>query len=122
MAHKVDMRGCARSAGSTQSFPEKSVIFERGDPCDCVYIVQSGVVELHIGDKLVDVCGENDVIGFMAMLDDTPRTSTALVKENAELTCLNKRTFRYMLEEVPYFALYIMDAMARRLREVEHGM
>ena len=119
---KFDMRGYAKSAGQSVVLHESDILFNQGDLGDCLYIVQSGLVELIIHDRVIDVCGPNDVIGLMAVLDDTSRTSMARVKEAAELSRIDKRTFRYMVDEVPFFALYMMDAMARRLREVEHGM
>jgi CRP-like cAMP-binding protein len=35
------------------------------------------------------------------------------------LSSIDKRKFRFMLDEVPYFALYIMRAMARRIRALD---
>ena len=69
-----------------------------------------------IGDKVVETVGANEVLGFMSMLDDAPRTSTARVKETCELSVIDARTFRFMVDEVPNFALYLMNAMARRIR------
>jgi CRP/FNR family transcriptional regulator, cyclic AMP receptor protein len=118
----IDMRGYARSAGESVSLPADSVVFSQGDPGDCLFIVQSGVVEMVIGGRIVEVCGPNEVIGFMSLIDGSPRSSTARVKEAAELTCIGKRKFRFMVDEVPYFALYIMGAMARRIRGMGHAM
>ena len=81
-----------------------------------MYVVQSGIVEMVIGDKVVDECGANEAIGFMSMIDGAPRSSTASVKEAAELSAIDQRKFRFMIDEVPNFAMYVMDAMARRIR------
>lgn len=77
----IDMRVFAKSAGVTITFPPGSSIFKQGDPGDCMYIVQSGVVEMVIGDKLVEVRGEDEAIGLMTMIDSSPRSSTAVVRE-----------------------------------------
>jgi CRP/FNR family cyclic AMP-dependent transcriptional regulator len=111
-----DMRTFARAAATTVKFPAGSVIFGHGDPGSCMYIVQSGVVELLIGDAIVDTCGANEALGFMAMIDGLPRTSTARVKEDAELSIIDQRKFRFMVDEIPNFSLYIMGAMAHRIR------
>ena len=50
-----------------------------------MYVVQSGVIEMVIGDKVVEVCGPNEAIGFMSMIDEAPRSSTARVKEACEV-------------------------------------
>jgi len=116
------MRRFARQAGVNISFSAGSTVFRQGDPGDCMYIVQSGVIEMVIGDKVVEVCGANEAIGFMSMIDTAPRSSTARVKEAVELSILDQRKFRFMVDEVPNFALYIMGAMARRIRGMSRAM
>jgi len=118
----IDMRRFARQAGVNISFSAGSTVFRQGDPGDCMYIVQSGVIEMVIGDKVVEVCGANEAIGFMSMIDTAPRSSTARVKEAVELSILDQRKFRFMVDEVPNFALYIMGAMARRIRGMSRAM
>ena len=118
----LDMRLFARKAGTSITFPAGSVVFQRGDPGSTMYVVQSGVVEMVIGDKVVEVCGANEAIGFMSMIDSAPRSSTARVKEDCELSVIDQRKFRFMVDEVPNFALYIMGAMARRIRGMGAAM
>jgi CRP-like cAMP-binding protein len=113
---EIDMRVFARGAGPNLSFPAGSVVFNKGDPGQCMYIVQSGVLEMMIGDTVVKVVGANEAIGFMSMIDSAPRSSTARVKEACELSVIDARTFRFMVDEVPNFAFYIMGAMSRRIR------
>lgn len=112
----IDMRMFAQRAGANVTISAGSVVFNKGDPGTCMYIVQSGVIEMLIGDKVVEVCGPNEAIGFMSMVDGASRSSTARVKEACDLSLLDQRRFRFMVDEVPNFALYIMGAMARRIR------
>jgi CRP/FNR family transcriptional regulator, cyclic AMP receptor protein len=112
----IDMRTFARNAGANVSYAAGSIVFNKGDPGSCMYVVQSGVLEMMIGDKVVEVCGANEAIGFMSVIDNAPRSSTARVKEACELSVIDERRFRFMVDEVPNFALYIMGAMARRIR------
>jgi CRP-like cAMP-binding protein len=119
---KIDMRTFARNAGANVAYPAGSVVFNKGDPGSCMYIVQSGVIEMMIGDKVIEVCGENEAIGFMSMVDGAPRSSTARVKEACEVSVIDQRRFRFMVDEIPNFALYIMGAMARRIRGMGQAM
>src|ERR1700752_946142 len=102
------MRMFARNAGVNITFPAGSGVFNQGDPGDCMYIVQSGVIEMTIGEKVVEVCGPNEAIGFMSMIDTARRSSTARVKEPVELSIIDQRKFRFMVDEVPNFALFAM--------------
>ena len=112
----IDMRQMARRIGATINFGAGSVVFNKGDSGDCMYIVQSGVIEMAIGDTVIETVGANQAIGFMSMVDGSPRSSTARVKDACELTIIDARNFRFMVDEVPNFAMYVMGVMARRIR------
>jgi CRP/FNR family transcriptional regulator, cyclic AMP receptor protein len=118
----IDMRLFAKKAGASINYAAGSIVFNKGDPGECMYVVQSGVIEMVIGDRVVEVCGANEAIGFMSMIDEAPRSSTARVKEACELSIIDRRKFRFMVDEVPNFALYIMGAMARRIRGMGQAM
>jgi CRP/FNR family transcriptional regulator len=122
MNAEIDMRTFARGAGATVTFPAGSTIFNRGDAGTCMYIVQSGVIEMVIGDKVVETCGANEAIGFMSMIDGAQRSSSARVKVACEVSVIDRRKFRFMVDEVPNFAQYIMGAMARRIRGMGQAM
>ena len=47
----MDMRVFARRAGVNVTFPAGGVVFNKGNPGTCMYVVQSGTVEMLIGDK-----------------------------------------------------------------------
>jgi CRP/FNR family cyclic AMP-dependent transcriptional regulator len=119
---EIDMRMFAQRVGTSVTYSAGSVVFNKDDPGSCMYIVQSGVIEMVIGDKVVEICGPNEAIGFMSMIDGAPRSSTARVKEACELSLIDQRKFRFMVDEVPNFALYIMGAMARRIRGMSQAM
>jgi CRP/FNR family transcriptional regulator, cyclic AMP receptor protein len=118
----IDMRLFAKKAGASLNYPAGGVVFNKGDPGECMYVVQSGVIEMVIGERVIEVCGANEAIGFMSMIDDAPRSSTARVKEACEISIIDRRKFRFMVDEVPNFALYIMGAMARRIRGMGQAM
>jgi CRP/FNR family cyclic AMP-dependent transcriptional regulator len=120
--NEIDMRMFAQRTGASVTYPTGGIVFTKGDPGSCMYIVQSGVLEMVIGDKVIEICGPNEAIGFMSMVDGAPRSSTARVKEACELSLIDQRKFRFMVDEVPNFALYIMGAMARRIRGMSQAM
>jgi CRP-like cAMP-binding protein len=122
MNAEIDMRTFARGAGATVAFSAGSTIFNIGDPGTCMYIVQSGTIEMVIGDRVVETCGANEAIGFMSMIDGAQRSSTARVKEACEVSLIDQRKFRFMVDELPNFAHYIMGAMARRIRGMSLAM
>lgn len=119
---EIDMRTFAQGAGVNMAFPAGSVIFNEGDSGDCLYVLQSGTVEIVVHDKVVEICGPNEALGFMSMIDGAPRTSTARVRETAQVSVIDQRKFKFMIDEVPNFAAYIMSAMAARIRGMKQAI
>lgn len=118
----IDMRTFAKGAGATIKVPAGGVVFPQGEAGDCMYIVQSGTIDMMIGDKVIETVGPNEALGFMSMIDDQPRSSTARAREACELSVIDARTFRFMVDEVPNFATYIMALLARRIRGMGKAM
>jgi CRP-like cAMP-binding protein len=87
-----------------------------------MYIVQSGTIYMMIGERVIETIGANEALGFMSMIDDLPRSSTARARDACELSLMNPRTFRFMVDEVPNFATYIMGVLARRIRAMSQAM
>ena len=44
------------------------------------------------------------------------------VKETVELSIIDQRKFRFMVDEVPNFAAYIMGVLARRIRGMSQAI
>lgn len=118
----IDMRTFARAAGATVKFPAGATVFNKGDAGDCMYIVQAGTIDMKIGDRIIETVGENAALGFMSMIDDNPRSSSAIAREPCELSIIDRRGFRFMVDEVPNFATYIMGMLARRIRGMGKAM
>ena len=118
----IDMRAFAKGAGATIKVPAGGTVFSQGEAGDCMYIVQSGAIDMVIGDTVIETIGANEALGFMSMIDDQPRSSTARAREACELSLIDARTFRFMVDEVPNFATYIMAVLARRIRGMSKAM
>ena len=73
--NEIDMRMFAQRVGASVTFGAGSVVFNQGDPGSCMYIVQSGLIEMVIGDKVIEICGPNEAIGFMSVVDGAPRST-----------------------------------------------
>jgi len=119
---EIDMRTFAKGAGATIHVAPGGIVFNKGEPGDCMYIVQSGVIDMVIGDTVIETIGANEALGFMSMIDEMPRSSTARAREACELSLIDARTFRFMVDEVPNFSTYIMRVLARRMRGMSKAL
>lgn len=43
----IDMRMFAQRAGTNVVYPAGSIVFNKGDPGSCMYVVQSGLIEMN---------------------------------------------------------------------------
>ena len=61
----IDMRAFAKSAGATVKIAPGGIVFTKGEIGDCMFIVQSGVIDMKSGDTVVETIGANEALGFM---------------------------------------------------------
>ena len=91
-------------------------IFKEGETAKELYVIQSGQVEIHLGNRLLATLETNDIFGEMALIDSGPRSATAIAKTDVVLVPISKKDFLLLVSRAPTFALDIMSMMARRLR------
>ncbi len=101
-----------------ETFPAGAVIFQEGQEGDSMYIVKSGAVELRVHDKVVEVVQEDGFFGEMAVIESGQRSATAVAKTDVVLTPVNKKRFEFMVHEIPFFAVHVMQGLSRRLRGI----
>jgi len=94
------------------------VIFRAYDMGAEMYVVLEGEVELSIGDKVVETLGPGEPFGEMALIDQAPRTATAVAKTACKLAVIPEKRFLFMVQTTPHFALQVMKVMADRLRKM----
>jgi CRP-like cAMP-binding protein len=72
-------------------------IFVAGKILYCVYLIQSGAVDIVAGDRdnpaVIDTLGSGDVLGGMSLLDERPRATTALVRAMAPGVLITRTEF-----------------------------
>lgn len=101
---------------------EEEVLFEFGDSGDCLYIVESGHVELfvrdHSGQKVVlKVVGSGDMFGELSLLDNGQRTATATALEACQLWVLDEKHLLKFLRSSPEAALHLLAALGSQIRQ-----
>lgn len=104
-------------AGSpAREFKSGEVIFVQGDDARELFIVQSGEVEIRLGNRLLETVSQYGIFGEMALIDDSPRSATALALTDVTLAPIKETQFLFLVQNTPFFALSVMRVLARRLR------
>ena len=109
-------------------FDPDEFLFEEGDPGECAYIIESGLVEVSLdkgGRKLViATLGAGEVLGEMAIIDNCPRTATARAIERTKVTAIPLDYVEQKIENadptVRLFLLLIMERYRDLLSRLSH--
>lgn len=110
------------STGNMLRLAPEEAIFREGERGDRMYIVVSGQARIEVGGKYVDTIGPGGIVGEMALLDDSPRSASAIALEECELVPVDEERFLYLVTKSPEFALHVMRIMADRLRGMNELM
>ncbi len=81
----VDFNLLARSGVPTRSFKQGEVIFKQWDSATELYVIQSGRVGIQFGNRLLDTLEEHNIFGEMALIDNSPRSATAVASTDVVL-------------------------------------
>ncbi len=101
--------------------PAGTVLFREGEPGHDMYVIQAGRVELlrKVKDResVLAVLPPGEFFGEMAILNNRPRSATAIVVEDARLLVIGPRTFEAMIRGSAEIAVRMIKKLAGRLEQ-----
>ena len=102
-----------------KDFPAGTVLFEEGQPGDHMYVVTEGEIEIRrrVGDidNLLAVLLPGDFFGEMAILNNRPRSATAITRVASRLVVIEGHMFEAMLRARPEIAMRMIKTLGLRL-------
>jgi CRP/FNR family transcriptional regulator len=106
-----------------QTFPRKALIFDQCDPSRTIYLVKTGSVRIARvtadgKEVTVAVLGKGDLFGEEALFADRPRTTFAVVQDEALLCMARADDLLEILNREPKMALNVASVMSDRLVEL----
>jgi CRP-like cAMP-binding protein len=100
-------------------FQAGEVIFSEFEPGDTFYLIQSGRVELVkiIGDveKTLDILQPSEMFGEMAILENSPRSATAIALDVVKVLEFNHQNFEILMLGNPQIALKLLKMFSKRI-------
>jgi CRP-like cAMP-binding protein len=112
----IDFGILAGSGAPVRDFKAGEVIFKEGDPGAEFFVIQSGTVDIQLGNRSLGTLGDHDIFGEMALIDPAPRSATAIAKTDVKVVPVGEKQFLFLVSRTPHFALNVMRILARRLR------
>jgi NTE family protein len=105
--------------------PAGSILFERGDTADALYLVLSGSLGVIIGEptgghELVNELYVGDTVGEMALLSERPRSATVVALRDTSLLRVTKEVFAKLIKTCPAAMLQLASQLVKRLERTTH--
>ncbi|MDH5681314.1 MAG: cyclic nucleotide-binding domain-containing protein [Spirochaetota bacterium] len=105
--------------GLQKTFKDSTVIFCEHEKGNELYILQQGQVKitkvLDNNEKLIAVLKPGDIFGEMAILDDKPRSATAIAYGDINVMAVNNENFQAMVTSQPQLATKLITLLSERL-------
>jgi CRP-like cAMP-binding protein len=83
---------------------------------DCLYIIESGAVHVHDGERALQDLARHQVFGELSLLDAQPRAASATAKERTHLLRLGQADFYALMAERPDITQSINRALCAMVR------
>lgn len=108
-----------------QSVTEGANLFNIGELGESMYIVKSGEIELFIRDTagqriVLKVAVRDDLFGEISMLDNRPRSATAVALLDSEVFVLDRDDLLLLFQKKPDSGLNMLAAICGMLRDADN--
>ena len=106
-------------------YPKDTVVFFENEEGDFFFMILEGRIKVTIlGDDgrevILSILGPGDFFGEMALLDNEPRSATAIAVEESELLSLHRGDFQSVLNDNRSITNALIKVLSARLRRANH--
>ncbi|HSF96337.1 MAG TPA: cyclic nucleotide-binding domain-containing protein [Thermohalobaculum sp.] len=107
------------------TFEKGQTLFSEGEPGDLCYKILSGKIDILLNDpdrpglehaRKIAVCGEGEIIGEMGVIENVPRSATAVAAEQTVCKSFDASEIIGLLTDEPHEALAYVRVLIRRVR------
>ncbi len=95
------------------------IIFCEYEPGDAFYLIQTGRVQITkiVGEieKTIDVLHPGEIFGEMAILEEEPRSASAVAIDQVRVLEFNRANFDVLMQGNPQIALKLLKLLSKRI-------
>lgn len=103
----------------TRKYPKDTMIFSEGQPGQELYIIQKGSIKItkiiNNNEVLLAILKPGDMFGEMSLLEDKPRSASAIAHEDSVLMAVNKVNFKQMITTQPQIITKLTQVLSERI-------
>lgn len=125
---RLERRSLRKLAGlcMPRDFEPGAIVISEGDTGLGLFVVVSGRIEVTkgTGDDAVRlaVMEPGDLLGEMALIDDQPRSASAVALEPTRCLLITRNSFQTLTSKDPEIAWCMLPTLAERIRDLQQRM
>jgi CRP-like cAMP-binding protein len=100
-------------------YPKSTMIFSENEPGKELYIIQKGSVKItkivNNNEVMLAILKPGDIFGEMALIENKPRSASAIAYEDCALLTVNKKNFQMMVKTQPQLITKLTTILAERI-------
>lgn len=104
-----------------KKFPKGRMIFCEYEPGNSFYLIQEGRIQITkvMGsiEKAVDILHPGELFGEMAILEEAPRSASAIALDDVILLEFNRANFEILMQGNPQIALTLLKTFVKRIHD-----
>jgi len=109
------------------SYADGDVIFQEGDQCDALYVVQAGYVRVvsiqPSGRKIeIAVAGPGEVFGITSLFSDSTRSASAFSYGQSSVLKLERGRIIKAIHNDPSLVFFILKSISHRARKLKSDL
>jgi CRP-like cAMP-binding protein len=104
-------------------YKDGDLVVKQGELGDCMYVVQSGEVEVvqattH-GEQHLALLKAGDFFGEMAVFEHEVRSATVRSRGESRILKVDRKTLLRRIKEDPLLAVSLLQTLSHRIRELD---
>jgi CRP-like cAMP-binding protein len=100
-------------------YPKNTMIFSENEPGKELYIIQKGSVKItkimNNNEVMLAILKTGDIFGEMALLENKPRSASAIAYEDTAVLTVTKANFEMMVKSQPQLITKLTTLLAERI-------
>ena len=109
-----------------RKYPADTVIFSEYERGEEFFMIVSGkvkIVKLISGmEKIIDILGPGDIFGEMALLENAPRSASAITETDSILLVFNRRSFEGLFKASSQLAYKLLVILSKRIYDARRRL